>query len=174
MTGKLVKCFEGSEKSETTTLRHSRSSSWVAFGSRTGLIELMNSDDLVERCREDDVSSKKAVDSVRRLEGHTEQITKLLELPDGTLLSSSKDETIRLWDPETGECLWFTKTEYQVCNMVLLPDNRSIAIGGNCGQLEVFRMTWLRLFENPHSTPPSGVSSHSVMIIISFSFSLVS
>ena len=43
---------------------------------------------------------------VRTLRGHTGWIGRIAWSPDGRMLASpSADETIRLWDAETGECL---------------------------------------------------------------------
>ena len=42
----------------------------------------------------------------RTLVGHTNEVNAVAFSPDGKLLaSSSRDETIRLWDTQTGECL---------------------------------------------------------------------
>ena len=43
---------------------------------------------------------------LRTLRGHTQRIGRIAWSPDGRLLASpSADQTIRLWDVETGECL---------------------------------------------------------------------
>ncbi len=44
--------------------------------------------------------------SVRSLQGHTSLVMSVAFSPDGqTLASGSQDETIKLWDVDTGECL---------------------------------------------------------------------
>lgn len=43
-------------------------------------------------------SESKTLWPVRRLDGHTNGVTRLVATPDGTLISASLDHTIRLWD----------------------------------------------------------------------------
>jgi len=144
-----------------TILKINRRSSLLATGLTRGSIKLWNNNDLIP-IRSKNVNShndsdsinilnekskRVTIDPVRVLEGHQGSISKLIELSDGTLLSSSIDKTIRLWDTQTGECLWTANMEYEVEDMVLLSDGCSIAVvSGNFGRLEMFRMTWMRFY----------------------------
>jgi WD40 repeat protein len=43
---------------------------------------------------------------VETLEGHTGSVIEVTFLPDGSLLASAgRDETIRLWNPHTGQAV---------------------------------------------------------------------
>ncbi|MGZ3633961.1 MAG: WD40 repeat domain-containing protein [Parachlamydiaceae bacterium] len=42
------------------------------------------------------------MECVNTLKGHTDFVSALVELADGTLASGSKDKTIKLWDPVSG------------------------------------------------------------------------
>jgi len=169
-TGAAVRWFYLYEKTDytdytvtMTMLRHNRSSSVMATASKGGIIQLWNNEDLITSVQPTDkpvyVSNNKTpfkwnseeekkytviMDPVRVLKGHRKEITKLIGLPDGSLLSGSSDGTIRLWDADTGECLMTVAMEYEVRSMALLSNRCSIAVGGSAGRLEIFRMTWLR------------------------------
>jgi WD40 repeat protein len=60
---------------------------WFAIGTSDGVIHLA---DLLHPGR------------ARKLEGHTDAITALAFSPGGELISGSADNTIRVWDPESG------------------------------------------------------------------------
>jgi len=136
-------------------LRYNRSSSLLATGSKRGIIKLWNHEDLITSVDPDAekvdirwniaVENKftVAIEPVRVLKGHGNEITKLIDLPDGTLLSSSTDKTIRLWDTDSGECLMIETMELGVLSMALLSDNCSIAVGMN-HHLTLFKLHWLR------------------------------
>jgi len=42
---------------------------------------------------------------IRNLKGHTQNVTALAVLSDGSLVSGSLDCTIKIWDTKTGDCL---------------------------------------------------------------------
>jgi WD40 repeat protein len=67
-----------------------------------------------------------------RLEGHTERVTDIAYSPDGKILvSSGLDESIRLWNPSTGEELDFIQG-FTAGDLMLTPDNRLlISIAGD-------------------------------------------
>ncbi len=46
-----------------------------------------------------------SIKEIATLEGHTERVSCLAQLWDGTLASGSFDNTIKLWDPKKGNCL---------------------------------------------------------------------
>ena len=66
---------------------------------------------------------------VRVLQGHTESIGHMAWSRNGALLASpSEDKTIRLWNPETGECLRMLEGhEDRVTNVVFDPSDRTLA-----------------------------------------------
>ncbi|MBD3193211.1 MAG: hypothetical protein GF308_21435 [Candidatus Heimdallarchaeota archaeon] len=62
--------------------------------------------------------------------GHTMEITSVVELPDGNIMSASKDETVRIWDINSGKCLKiFINNDSRL--MKLLPKNRFICTGSD-------------------------------------------
>ena len=48
---------------------------------------------------------KGGVKLIKVLEGHTYIVTCILELKDGRLLSGSYDNTLKLWNKDTGDCI---------------------------------------------------------------------
>ena len=52
-----------------------------------------------------------STDTLAFLQGHTDHLRTLIQLNNGNLLSSSRDETIRIWNLETKTCLNVIKIE---------------------------------------------------------------
>src|SRR4051812_41492851 len=70
---------------------------------------------------------------LRTLRGHTDLIGRIAWSPDGRMLASpSSDDTIRLWDAETGECLR-TLVGYQgtVASVAFDPVGHILVSGSN-------------------------------------------
>lgn len=72
------------------------------------------------------------------MSGHTNKVTQVVELHDGTLVSSSLDTTLRRWDPDTGSCTQVylrnasTDGHTQGVNCVIqLKDGRLLSGGGD-------------------------------------------
>ena len=60
--------------------------------------------------------------------GHTGSINCLAVLPDGRIVSGSCDNTIRIWSPDTGDCLRTLKGHTkQVSCVAVLPDGRIVS-----------------------------------------------
>eukprot|EP01102_Stenamoeba_stenopodia_P010793 TRINITY_DN3280_c0_g1_i3.p1 TRINITY_DN3280_c0_g1~~TRINITY_DN3280_c0_g1_i3.p1 ORF type:complete len:362 (-),score=64.61 TRINITY_DN3280_c0_g1_i3:325-1410(-) len=72
-------------------------------------------------------------------EGYSD-ITGLVELSDGSLLSVSQEGKIRTWNIETGQCIATCLASFCVSQVIKLKDD-SIALGGTRGDLEV-KKTW--------------------------------
>ena len=74
------------------------------------------------------------------LVGHTRSVMCLAELPDGSVVSGAADNTLRIWDTDTGECrrilpgLW--AGNFVSC-VVALPDGRVVS-GGSEGTVRVW------------------------------------
>ncbi len=62
------------------------------------------------------------------LEGHRDSIEQLLLTQDGRLISGASDETIRVWDIDTGECLYVLKGHRgSIEQLLLTQDGRLIS-----------------------------------------------
>eukprot|EP01102_Stenamoeba_stenopodia_P009519 TRINITY_DN2817_c0_g1_i1.p1 TRINITY_DN2817_c0_g1~~TRINITY_DN2817_c0_g1_i1.p1 ORF type:complete len:324 (-),score=62.47 TRINITY_DN2817_c0_g1_i1:74-1045(-) len=77
---------------------------------------------------------------IQVLKGHSSPVLGLVELRDGTLLSASRDGTVREWNYHTGQFAIVLDTEEKYTCMKQLRDG-SIVTGTAGGRLEV-RRTW--------------------------------
>ncbi len=69
---------------------------------------------------------------VRVLVGHTDWVRALAVLPDGTLASASRDETVRVWDPATGRCLRVLEGHTETVQaLAVLPDGTLASASGD-------------------------------------------
>ncbi|MHA7841047.1 MAG: WD40 repeat domain-containing protein, partial [Gammaproteobacteria bacterium] len=60
--------------------------------------------------------------------GHTSRVDAVMALPDGTVVSGSHDNTLRHWDPQTGQCLnTWTGHTYTVSAVTVLPDGTVVS-----------------------------------------------
>jgi WD40 repeat protein len=97
--------------------------------------------------------------------GHTAVISSLLTLPDGQLLSSSYDNTIRLWDVRAEKTLRIIRGQVgggrrgQVVCMTLTPDDRLLLVGGWFDDEERGRHP-IRIYDWPKGTLRGLLDGH--------------
>ena len=105
------------------------------------------SDESVEQWRQADEEVRKnlppGVKLVRTLRGHKGTIGRIAWSPGGRMLASpSEDETIRLWDAETGECLRTLEGHKSfVSSIAFDPTGRTLASSGWDGTVRLWDPT---------------------------------
>jgi WD domain, G-beta repeat len=80
----------------------------------------------------------RATESIR-LKGHTDSIRALVPLPNGRLASASEDNTIRLWDLQSGKEIARSEVDSAAHSLAALPNRRLVA-----GDL-MGRLHWLQI-----------------------------
>jgi WD40 repeat protein len=85
------------------------------------------------------VEELKAFTLLRSLEGHSEAIWSLVFSPDGqTLLSGSKESSIKVWNPHTGELLRkLMDAGHTIWSITFNSDGQLLASGAKCFQQKV-------------------------------------
>ena len=72
------------------------------------------------------------------MEGHSKWVTSVTALPDGRCVSGSGDNTLRVWDSNTGECLRSMEGHSNwVTSVAALPDGRCVS-GSDDGTLRIW------------------------------------
>jgi WD40 repeat protein len=77
---------------------------------------------------------------IRSWTAHTSLISGLAFTPNGTLVTSFEDGTIRAWDPTTGSLLWSRNSPGDVESLAINPKG-DVALTGEVGNMRFFRVS---------------------------------
>ncbi len=131
-------------------------------------------DDSVEKWKQAEEEIRKnlppGVKLVRTLRGHTDAIGRIAWSPDGRIIASpSRDNTVKLWDSKTGECLHTLRDHNEEVNIaVFSPTGEMLASGG--GEQQSYRIdASIRLWNTSNGKLLSKFGDH-VSSITSLAF----
>lgn len=83
---------------------------------------------------------------LRTLTGHTWIIEGICITTDGKLIFSvSQDHTVRVWESDTGKCISTFNLDENLTCCALLPDDRTIVVGGESGRIHFLRLEFSAL-----------------------------
>jgi WD40 repeat protein len=98
-------------------------------------------------------------ESLPTLEGHSEFVTAVAITPDGCrVVSASRDQTLRVWDVESGENISSFTGEYDMLWCDLTPGGQTIIAGDASG-----RVHFLRFIEPDETKPAIGDTKMPLM-----------
>jgi WD40 repeat protein len=118
----------------------------LAFPCRRVLHGWVNAETMTPvRLQHDPVVGTNAGAETARLERHSGRIVALCVLPDGRLASGSWDNTIRLWDPNSGAETAHLETDARINCLTALPAAHLIA-GDTLGRLHWLEVVDRKLF----------------------------
>jgi WD40 repeat protein len=100
-----------------------------------------------------DVSQPAQGRLLAQLVGHTREINDLLYTPDGAaLISGAADQSLRVWDLATGQCLQTIEEETGHCKTLALdPTRRLVAAAGWAGIVRIFHLNERNHLESVHT-----------------------
>jgi len=77
------------------------------------------------------------------LKGHTDYVSAIAFSPTGqTLLSGSWDQSIKVWNTQTGELIrTFSENEQRILSIAYRPDGQAFAVGSGDGTIKLFIST---------------------------------
>ncbi|MCX6047260.1 MAG: AAA family ATPase [Chloroflexi bacterium] len=116
-------------------------SNTLASAGRDGAVKLWDTSTLFSQIKAEEVNGDVAGVRLRAtLVGHSDRVHRVVWSPDGrTLASSSRDQTIWLWDVEQGKYQLALRGHLAGVNgLAFTPDNRSLLSGGQDGALRVW------------------------------------
>ncbi|HEX8197071.1 MAG TPA: TIR domain-containing protein [Pyrinomonadaceae bacterium] len=126
------------------------------------LLELLSSLQETETVQVKQFKQSKKEKEYKIFEGHTQQINSLAVTPDGkTIVSGSHDNTVRVWDTETGKCLAILKGHKDsIFSVAITAAGSKIVSGCRDGTIKVWERAskkCLITFEG-HRNSVTGVS----------------
>ena len=102
-------------------------------------------------------------ENVRTFTGHTNRITSVAFSPDGqTLVSGSWDETVRLWNANTGDHLRTLQHTAKVKSVIFSPDGQTLASASQDGSIRLW---------NPRNGEENGILTGNTDWIEQIAFS---
>jgi WD40 repeat protein len=76
---------------------------------------------------------------LQKLMGHTGKILETVMLPDGHLVTSSEDKSIKVWNTDTGECLQTIDQPARISGLAILADG-SLVSSFNDGSMTIRKL----------------------------------
>jgi WD40 repeat protein len=102
--------------------------------------EQFRSRNLVQKPWLRSINNSPESDCLRTLEGHTNWVSDVIFAPGDKLISASQDNTIKIWEQQTGKCLMSIDAHAKgVCSIGLLSGDRLVSAGWD-GYIKVWSL----------------------------------